>query len=104
MNMIPVVHAEVNFGDTAINPVAKFNSIGVFTNIIIPIMMILGGFLTLSMLLYGAFTYLTSEGNADKVKKSQSILVYAILGLFLIVISFVLTRIIGTIFNVQMPL
>jgi len=47
------------------------------------------------MLLYGAFTYLTSEGNPDKLKKSQSILMYAVLGLFLVVASFILTKIIG---------
>lgn len=104
MNIIPPVYAEVNFGDKAVNPIAKFDSISTFTNLVIPLMMIGGGFITLMMLLYGAFTYLTSEGNAEKVKKSQSIIVYAIMGLFLVVASFVITKIIGVIFNVKMPL
>lgn len=104
MNIIPPVYAEVNFGDSSVNPIAKFDSISTFTNLVIPLMMIGGGFITLTMLLYGAFTYLTSEGNAEKVKKSQSIIVYAVMGLFLVVASFVFTKIIGVIFNVKMPL
>jgi hypothetical protein len=104
MNIIRPVYAEVNFGDQSVNPIAKFDSISTFTNLVIPLMMIAGGFITLMMLLYGAFTYLTSEGNAEKVKKSQSIIVYAVMGLFLVVASFVFTKIIGVIFNVKMPL
>ncbi len=66
--------------------------------------MIVGGFITLTMLLYGAFMFLTSEGEPDKIKKSQATLMYAVMGLFLIVASFIITKIIGVIFNVKMPL
>jgi len=101
MSIIRQVYAEVNFAAPAVNPIAKFSTIGSFTNIILPLMMLAGGFVTLAMLLYGAFTYITSEGNPEKLKKSQSILMYAILGLFFIVASFILTRIIGTILGVN---
>jgi len=104
MDIIHPVYAQVNFGDPAVNPIAKFSSITIFVNLIIPIMMIGGGLITLVMLLLGAYTYLTSEGNAEKVKKAQSILMYAILGLFLIVASFILTKIIGYVLKVNMPL
>jgi len=104
MNIVYPVYAQVNFGDPAVNPTAKFSSITIFVNLIVPVMMIGGGLITLVMLLLGAYTYLTSEGNAEKVKKAQSILVYAVLGLFLIVASFILTKIIGYILKVPMPL
>jgi fumarate reductase subunit C len=104
MSMIRPVYAEVNFGDSSINPIAKFDTITKFVNLLVPIMMLVGGLITLFMLLYGAFTYLTSEGNADKVKKSQSILKSAVLGLFLIVVSFIVTKIIGYVLKVNMPL
>jgi len=104
MQIVQNVYAEVNFGDPTVNPVAKFNTIGSFTNLAVPLMMIAGGLITLCMLFYGAFTYLTSEGNPDKLKKSQAIFIYAILGLFLIVASFMLTRIIGFVLKVPMPL
>lgn len=102
--MVKPVFAEVNFKDPVVNPVAKFDSITTLVNLIIPIMMIMGGIITLSMLLLGAYKYLTSEGNPEKISKAQSILLYAIIGLFLVVASFVLTKIIGFVLKVDMPL
>lgn len=104
MNIIPPVYAQVDFSNKDVNPIAKFSSIGSFTNLAVPIMMIAGGLITLIMLFYGAFTYLTSEGSPEKLKKSQSILMYAVLGLFFIVISFLVTKIIGYVLKVPMPL
>ena len=104
MNIVRSVYAQVDFSNNAVNPIAKFDTIGSFINILVPIMMIGGGLITLFMLLYGAFTYIMSEGNAEKVKKSQSILMYAVIGLFLIVTSFILTKIIGFVLKVPMPL
>lgn len=104
MQIIHTAYAQVDFGNTAVNPVAKFSSISVFTNILIPLFMIGGGLLTLIMLLYAAYMYLTSEGSAEKIKKAQAVLTYSILGIFLIVLAFVITKIIGYIFHITMPL
>jgi len=100
MNIVRSVYAQVDFSNSTVNPITKFDTIGSFVNIVVPIMMIMGGLITLFMLLLGAFTYLTSEGNAEKVKKSQSILMYAVMGLFLIVASFILTKIISSVLKV----
>lgn len=104
MNIVRPVYADVDFSNKDVNPIAKFDSITSFVNLIVPILMIVGGIITLSMLLLGAYKYLTSEGNPEKISKAQSVLVYAIIGLFLIVASFVLTRVIGTVLKVNMPL
>lgn len=104
MNIIRPVYAEVDFSQTSVNPIAKFDSVTTLVNLIVPIMMLIGGIITLSMLLLGAYKYLTSEGNPEKISKAQSVLIYAVLGLFLIVASFVITRIIGYVLKVDMPL
>ncbi len=96
--------AQVRFDNPDINPAAKYSSISSFTNLLIPLMLVVGGLMTLIMLMYGAFQYLKSEGNPDAIKKAQSTLVYALIGIFLMFISFVITRVIGFIFKVQMPL
>lgn len=96
--------AQVDFSNPAVNPAAKYNSIATFTNLLVPLMMIVGGLMALLMLMYGAFQYLRSEGNPEAVKKAQSTLVYALIGIFLIFASFVITKIIGFVFKVQMPL
>lgn len=104
MNIIRPVYADVDFSNKDINPIAKYSSIASFTDVIIPLMMILGGLASLIMLLLGAYKYLTSEGNPEKISKAQSTIIYAILGLFLIVASFILTKVIGWVLQVKMPL
>lgn len=104
MQLIQTVYAEVDFGNTSVNPVAKFSSISVFTNVLVPLFMIVGGFLTLAMLLYAAFMYLTSEGAPEKIKKAQAVMTYSLMGIFLIVLAFVITKIVGYLFHITMPL
>lgn len=103
MQLVKEVHA-VDFSLKSVNPIAELDSIGKLVNLIIPLMMIGGGLACLSMLLLGAYKYLTSEGNAEKLSKAQSTIIYAILGLILIVASFVITKIIGAVLDVEMPL
>jgi len=104
MNFIPQVYAQVNIANPTINPIAKFSSISKFVNIFIPLVTTLGGIVALIMLLNGAYMYLTSEGNPEKIKKSQATLMYAVIGLFLMTISYIITRIIGYVLKVDMPL
>ena len=103
MQLIKSAYA-VDFSDKTINPIAKFGSISDFVNIAIPLMILVGGIATLSMLLMGAYKYLTSEGNPEKISKAQSTMLYAVIGLFIVVVSYILTKIIGAVFNVTMPL
>lgn len=104
MNIIRPVYAEVLINDPSINSVARFSKISSFTNLLVPLMMVGGGLVALIMLLLGAYRYLTSEGNPEKISKAQNVILYAIIGLFLIVLAFVFTKVIGTIFNVKIPL
>jgi len=50
------------------------------------------------MLVNGAFTYLTSLGNPEKLKKAQGTLRYAIIGLVIFLSSFLILKIIDTLF------
>jgi len=104
MLFIKPVFAEVDLTSTTVNPIAKYSSIDKFTNLFVPLMIIFAGLSTLAMLLYGAYMFLTSEGNAEKLKKAQNTLFYSVLGLLLVVFAFIITKIIGFLFKVQMPL
>lgn len=44
------------------------------------------------MIFYGGFSYLTSFGNPEKVKKAQNILRYAIVGVILFMSSFLILK------------
>lgn len=50
------------------------------------------------MLIIGAFTYLTSFGNPEKVKKAQGIIRWAITGLVIFLASYLILRIIDVLF------
>ena len=50
------------------------------------------------MLVVGAFHYLTSLGNPEKLKKAQGTLKYAIIGLVIFLASFLILKVIDTLF------
>jgi len=50
------------------------------------------------MFIIGAFRYLTSFGNAEKMKKAKGTLTYALVGLILFVSAFLILKIIDVIF------
>lgn len=50
------------------------------------------------MFVLGSFTYLTSFGNPEKVKKAQGTLKLALIGFFLFIGSFLILKIIDIIF------
>ena len=54
-----------------------------------------GGGIAFLMLLYGAFTLITAGGNPEKVQEGKSIISSAVGGLFFIILSVVLLKIIG---------
>jgi Type IV secretion system pilin len=63
------------------------------------------------MFVIGAFTYLTSGGNPERVKKAQGTLKYAIIGFVLFLSAFLILQVInvlflggkGTIFRFEIP-
>jgi len=50
------------------------------------------------MFVLGSFRYLTSFGNAEKVKKAQGTLRYALIGFILFILAFLILKIIDIIF------
>ncbi|MBU1146375.1 pilin [Patescibacteria group bacterium] len=56
-------------------------------NIIKSILMVVGA-LALAMFVYGGFTWLTSAGSPEKVKKGKDILIWAVIGLIVIFTSY----------------
>lgn len=94
----------LNLADPAVNPTAKIGTVSTLINVIVPILMTVGGFLFLVMLLIGAFTYLTSAGQQEQLKKAQQTLTFAILGLVFVVFSFIIVKIIGIILKVDIPI
>jgi len=94
----------LNLADPAVNPAARIGTISTLVNVIVPILMTFGGFLFLIMLLVGAFGYLTSAGQQEQLKKAQQTLTFAVLGLVIIIASFIIVKVIGIILKVEIPI
>jgi hypothetical protein len=61
---------------------------------IINIALYLAGILAVIFIIYGGFLYITSGGNEAQAKKGRATLTYAIIGLVLVILSFVIIRVI----------
>lgn len=94
----------LDISDPAKNPLAKFANIASLLNLFIPILIIGAAFLLLIMLLYGGFTWITAGGTPENLAKAQKIMTYAILGLVIVVLSFLFVKLISIIFNIAAPL
>jgi hypothetical protein len=60
-------------------------------NIIIGILSLIG-VITLVLIIYAGFLWLTSQGDATKVTKAKSIMIYAFIGLLIILASYVIVN------------
>lgn len=79
---------------------AKISSISTLMNVILPLLTIGAALACLAMALYGAYLYLTNGDKPDVLKKAQGIIIYAFIGLIIVISSFVVIQIIGKIFGI----
>lgn len=50
------------------------------------------GVVLFAMLIYGGFMYMTSAGNEDQIKKAKNVLTYAIIGIVIIAMAFLIAE------------
>ncbi len=77
------------------NPVSA-NSVPELINTVIKAILGIVGAVALLYLVLGGFTWLTSQGNPEKVKKGRETLVWAIFGLAMIFFSYVILNYVFT--------
>jgi len=87
-----------NFPDFAPGKIATVPSL---MKIILPLIMTAVAVFFLIILLQAAFKILTAGENKEAVAKAQKTISFAVLGLILIVSSFLLVRIIGKILGIE---
>ncbi len=94
-----MVYAAINIKDFF--PPSKISNIATLLNLFLSLLMIVGIIMSLFMGIYGAYLWLTSEGSQENLAKAQKIFINTLLGLFLVVFSFTLIKIIGYILNIK---
>jgi heme O synthase-like polyprenyltransferase len=87
-----------------INPIAKFSDIGSLVNPLISLFVILISLVFVFIMLSGAYTFMTAGGDAEKVKQAQKTFKYALIGLIVVLVSFLIVKLIERFLGIDLPL
>lgn len=82
MNLIPIAHAEriISARSKPIEQVA----LNIISNIILPLI----GAIAVGVVIYGGVLFITSSGDPEKVTKARKTLMWAIIGIIIVVLSY----------------
>lgn len=69
-------------------------------NVVLPLMMTGAALIFLVMLFYGVFNIIRSGDNPEAIKKAYATLLWAVVGLFVVIASFVGVRLLGTLLGI----
>ncbi len=94
----------VDFSRPENNPLAKFGNLAAILNQVVPILFIGTALLFLAALFYGGYTMITAGGETKLVQKAQSIIKYAVIGLLIVLVSFLAVKVIEIVLNINLPL
>lgn len=78
-------------------PAAKVTSIGQIVSLALPLAMTGAGLIFLFVTLNAAFSILRNGDNPDALKKAYSSIVMAVIGLFIVVGSYLVIKLLGVI-------
>ena len=93
----------LDINSTTFSP-AKIGSFAVILNVLIPILFTAAALVFLVMLLLAGLGWITAGDNPENLKKSKKTITSALLGLILVITSYLLVKLIGVILKVETAL
>lgn len=78
---------------------AKFKDLGTVISPMLEIILYIATFLAFYYLIWGAFNYLMAKGGKEDLAKARARITWAIIGLVVIFLSFIVIRYFGEIFK-----
>ncbi len=88
----------------SVNPLAKISNIASIANVVTSLLVILAALAFVFIMLSGAFTYITAGGDAEKVKQAQKTFKSALIGMIIVLVSFLIVKLIEFILGIDLPL
>ncbi len=82
-------------------PAQHFNDLGDLVNLGLNFITLGAGLIFLVMLFRGAFILLTQGASADGVKKAYETITFAVIGLFVVIFSFLAVKLLGKLLGVD---
>lgn len=94
----------LDISQESVNPLAKFSDFASIINVAVSLFIILASLSFVFIMLSGAYTFMTAGGDAEKVKQSQKTFKFAIIGMIVVLISFLIVKLIEIVLGVDLPL
>ncbi len=85
-------------------PAARFTDLGTLLNVVTPVLTILAALILGAMLGRSALLILTAGDDPDKVAQARQTATYAFIGIMIIISAYFIVKLIGVIFQVNIPL
>lgn len=85
-------------------PARYFSDIGSLVNILVPTLIFGAAIIFLAMLFVGGYKIMMAAGEPDAIASGRNTITFAIIGLVIIMISFLVVRIIGFVLGVDVPI
>lgn len=79
---------------------AKIANISTLLNVVLPLLTLGAALVFLAICLYAAFMIITNGENKEKIAEAQKTLGYAVFGLFVVITSFIVVKLIGFVLGV----
>lgn len=86
-------------GQTIEGPLKGIDSVGSLISKILQFLLPLAGVILLFVLIAGGYDFMMSQGNPEKIKSGRAKITAGIIGFVLLVISYLLVRVISSIFG-----
>ncbi len=83
---------------------ARFGTVGSILSLTIPLLYILALLVLLAVGIYGAFTILQAGDDPEKLQKAKQTFQWAVVGVVVIFASYMTVKILGVVFNIDVPL
>lgn len=80
-------------------PLQGINNIADLINRILPFLITTAGIILFFVFIWGGYDFITSQGNAEKIKSAQAKITTGIIGFILLIISYLLVRVVTRIFG-----
>jgi len=86
-------------GQTIEGPLKGIDNIGSLISTILSFLLPLAGIILLFVLISGGYDFMMSQGNPEKIKAGQAKITTGIIGFILLAVSYLMVRVISSIFG-----
>ncbi len=93
---------QINVGNQSITgPLEGISTLSDIVNKVVALLMPLGGIILLFVIIWGGYDFMMSRGQPEKLKSAKAKITTGIIGFVLLVFSYVIAKLVATIFGIE---